>query len=293
MLYDQALMATACIETFRATGEAFFMSLAEEIFTFVLRELTSSEGGFFAALDADTEGEEGLYYVWSRDELRALLGEQDGELCCRLYGVTPGGNFEGANILHLPLDMEAFARREGLGEAELAATVADWRRKLMAARNRRVYPLRDGKIITAWNGLMIAALAEGFAATGDERFLAAAEHGAEFVKARLTSPDGRLMRSSHEGRAQVPGFLEDYAFIVDALLKLYRSTLHPDYLEEALRLNGEMLRLFRDPETGGLFATGADTEQVLVRVLVRRRVRPSCKPSWAVRRASPPAICSS
>jgi uncharacterized protein YyaL (SSP411 family) len=267
MLYDQALIAGAAIGTFRATGASFYLSLAEEVFTFVLRELTSPEGGFYAALDADTEGEEGKYYVWSDEEIRALLGERDGDLFCRLYGVTAGGNFEGATILHLPLDLESFARREGLENGELAAADAAWRRKLLTVRERRVHPLRDGKIVTAWNGLMIAALADGFRASGDERFLAAAERGAGFVKGRLTSPGGRLMRSSHEGSVQVPGFLEDYAFFVDALIVLYRATLRRDYLDDALRLNGEMLRLFRDHETGGLFATGADAEEVLVKVL--------------------------
>jgi uncharacterized protein len=267
MLYDQALIAVACIETYRASGDTFFRSIADEIYSFVLRELTSPEGGFYAALDADTEGEEGKYYVWGRDELLDILGEEDGGLFCRLFGVTERGNFEGANILNLPVPIGDFAQQEGLEEAVLTRSVGEWRRRLLAARNERVYPLRDGKIIAAWNGLMIAALAEGFAVTGDRRYLAAAEQALGYVKVRLTNSEGRLMRSCHEGIAQVPGFLEDYAYIVMALLALFNATLHPVHLEDALRLNGEMLRLFHDPESGGLFATGVDAEEVLVKVL--------------------------
>jgi uncharacterized protein YyaL (SSP411 family) len=267
MLYDQALIATACIETFRATGAGYFMSLAEDIFAFVLRELTSPEGGFYSALDADTEGEEGKYYLWSQDELQHILGAYDGELFCRLFGVTAGGNFEGSNILHLPIDIGSFAEQEGLGEAELTESLTVWRQKLLAVREMRVRPLRDEKIITAWNGLMIAALADAYAAAGGSRYLAAAEQAAACVKRRLTNREGRLMRSCHEGGALVPGFLEDYAFMVRALLMLYRATFRQAHLDDALRLNGEMLRLFSDPETGGLYATGADVEEVLVKVL--------------------------
>jgi uncharacterized protein len=267
MLYDQALIATVCIETFRATGDPFFKSVAEEIFAFVLRELTSPEGGFYAALDADTEGEEGKYYVWSRDELLELLGEQDGRLFCRLFGVSAGGNFEGDNILHLPLDIADFAGQEGIREADLAASVAGWLQKLRGAREKRVRPLRDEKIITAWNGLMIAALAHGFSATRNDRYLTAAEHAIECMKVRLTNSEGRLMRSWHDGSAAVRGFLEDYAFIVHALLALFQATLSQAHLDEALRLNGEMLRLFLDQESGGLYAVGADAEEVLFRGL--------------------------
>ncbi len=267
MLYDQALIATVCIDTFRATGEPFYRTVAEEIFSFVKRELTAPGGGFCSALDADTEGEEGKFYVWTPDEILSILGEQDGGICCRLFGVTQQGNFEGANILYLPLDIKSFAEWEGISPEELAARLPEWRRKLMEARDGRVRPLRDGKIVTAWNGLMIAALAAGHAATGDGRYLSAAEMAADFVKKRLTSTEGRLLRSCHAGSASVPGFLEDYAFFVQSLVALYEATLRQDHLDAALNLSREMLRLFRDEASGGLFDTGADAEEVLVRGL--------------------------
>jgi uncharacterized protein YyaL (SSP411 family) len=267
MLYDQALIATVCIDTFRATGELFYRTVAEEIFSFVQRELTAPGGGFCSALDADTEGEEGRFYVWTPDEIRSLLGEKDGGIACRLFGVTQQGNFEGANILYLPLDIVTFAGQEGISPEELAARLPEWRRKLMEARDGRVRPLRDGKIVTAWNGLMIAALAEGYAATGDGRYLSAAEMAADFVKKRLTSAAGRLLRSCHSGSASIPGFLEDYAFFVHSLVALYEATLRQDHLDVALNLSREMLRLFRDEASGRLFDTGADAEEVLVRGL--------------------------
>jgi len=267
MLYDQALLATACMETFRVTGEPFYQETAGEIFTFVLRELTSSDGGFFSALDADTEGEEGKYYVWTDVEIGTILGKDDGALFCRLFGITVRGNFEGANILHLPLEMEAFAAEEGISFEDLVASESSWRERLLAEREKRVRPLRDEKIITAWNGLMIAALAEGYAATGDGRFLAAAERGAEFIGEKLTDPAGRLMRCCHNTTPLVSGFLEDYACYLQGLAALYEATLDKKYLDDTLRLSRDMLRLFRDEVSGGLFDTGVDAEEVIVRGL--------------------------
>lgn len=267
MLYDQALIATVYIETFRATGVSLFLEVAEDIFTFVLRELTSPEGGFYSALDADSEGEEGKYYVWTPGEIRSVLGEKDGEIFCRLFGVTPAGNFEGANILSLPISPGDFSRREGMTPELLSASIDRWRELLLAEREKRIRPMRDEKVLTAWNGLMIAALAEGYAATGELRYRTAAEKAVTFVKQRLVGPEGRLMRSSHAGPATVSGFLDDYAFFVHGLLGLYEATLRSEHLDDALRLSREMLRLFRDEDTGGLFDTGIDAEEVLVRGL--------------------------
>ncbi len=267
MLYDQALIATAYIEAWRVNGDPFFRTVAEEILDFVMRELTAPEGGFYSALDADTEGEEGKFYVWDEGEILTVLGEEEGELFCRLFGVTARGNFEGANILYLPLDVQAFTEQEGMPPEKLAEALARGRLKLMEARSERIRPFRDEKIVTAWNGLMIAACAEGYAATGDERYLSAAEKAADFAQKHLTSPKGRLMRSFHAGSASVPAVMDDYAFLVHGLVALYEATLDKGRLDEALRLSGEMLRLFRDKASGGLFDTGADAEEVLVRGL--------------------------
>lgn len=267
MLYDQALMATVYIKAFRATGAPLFMTVAEEIFSFVRTELTSPEGGFYTALDADSEGEEGKFYVWTPEEIRNILGEQDGEIFCNLFDVTPEGNFEGMNILNLPLPPEKYASRHGIDPALLSADMECWRELLLAERNRLVRPLRDEKVLASWNGLMITALANGYAVTGDRRYRVAAEKAVDFLEQHLMSSTGRVMRSSHSGGADVPGFLEDYAFFVQGLLALYEATLDDRRLEAALRLSRGMLRLFRDDESGGLFATGSDAEVVLVRGL--------------------------
>jgi hypothetical protein len=264
MLYDQALVATAYLETFQATGAFFYRQTAEEIFSYVLREMTSPEGGFYTGQDADSEGEEGRYYIWTEAEIRKILGEQDAAVACRLYGVTEQGNFEGRNILHLAQPAEELAAREGISPGLLQDKLARWRVLLHETQMMRIRPFRDEKVLTAWNGLMIAALSKGFAVTGEKRFLEAAEGGARFIRERLQSPGGRLLRSFNRGEGCVPAFLEDYAFYVHGLIGLYEATLDRDWLAEALRLSADMLRLFGDKE-GGLYDSGYDAEEVLIR----------------------------
>jgi uncharacterized protein len=265
MLYDQALIALAYLEAFQTTDDRSHLRCAEEIFTYLQREMTSPGGGFYSAQDADTEGEEGKYYVWSHAEVVNVLGAKDGGIFCRLFDVTEKGNFEGANILHLHVPLEDFAEREGVLPELLRADVERWRELLLKAREERIRPLRDEKVLTAWNGLMIAALARGGGAAGDDRWLAAARRAASFVRDNLVRPDGRLMRSYHLGEATIPAFLDDYAFYVWGLIELYESTLDPGLLKEARRLSDEMLRLFGSADRGGLFETGSDAEQLPVR----------------------------
>jgi hypothetical protein len=264
MLYDQAMVTLACIEAFQTTCSRDFLRMAEEIACYVMEEMTGPGGGFYAAQDADTEGEEGKYYVWTPSEIGAVLGD-DAPLCCRLLGVTAAGNFEGRTILNLPHSIEEFARREGVNPDLLAADLARWRERLLTARNERVRPFRDEKVLTAWNGLMIAALARLYGATGETRWLAAAEQAADFIRTRLVDDNGRLFRSYHGGRGEVPGFLEDYGAFVSGLIALYEGTLASAYLEEAVRFSWQMLSLFQDPGSGGLFDTGSDAEAVLGR----------------------------
>ncbi len=269
MLYDQALIALAYLEAFQATGDRFHQRCAEEIFSYLLREMTSAEGGFFSGQDADTEGEEGKYYLWTLEEVKQIVGEQGARIFSPLFDVTEKGNFEGANILHLTVAPEEFAKREGMLPELLRADQERWREPLLKAREERIRPLRDEKVLTAWNGLAIAALARGGAATGDDMWLSAARRAAAFVRDNLVRPDGRLMRSYHLGRASVPAFLEDYAFYVWGQIELYEATLDAGYLDEALRLTGEMLRLFGSPDRSGLFETGADAEQLQLSVRSR------------------------
>ena len=264
MLYDQALVAGAATEACQATGEALYGRIAEEILEFVMRELTAPEGGFYSALDADSEGEEGTYYIWSIPELREVLGEEAADFAIALFGATGEGNFEGKNILHLPLSPGSSGGGEELESLLSRPELDNARQLLLQARQRRVGPLRDEKMITGWNGLMIAAFAKGYALTGSERYRAAAEAGARCIRERLTGPDGRLIRSWCHGEPGVPGFLEDYAGYVHGLIALYEATLDSRRLADALRYTADMLRLFGDG-TDGLHDTGSDAETVLIR----------------------------
>ena len=264
MLYDQALVATAAVEAFQATGRESFREMAAEICDFVLRELAAPEGGFYSALDADTEGEEGLYYLWTPAQVRSVLGEADGDMFCRLFDVTEKGNYEGASIPNLPVPLHEFALREGVAPEDLGAKIERWRSLLLAEREQRVRPFRDEKVVTAWNGLMIAALARLFLAGGGERFLVAAESAVERILRDLRRADGRLLRSIHRGEGDVPAFLEDYAALVHGLLALHEATLEPRHREEALSLAHDMLRIFSGEEAG-LYDTGNDAETVLMR----------------------------
>lgn len=265
MLYDQALIAFAAIETYQATGIGWYRQLAAEIFDCAFREFTSPEGGFYSAEDADSEGVEGTFYLWTPEEIGAVLGDEAGKMACSLFGVTERGNFEGKNILHLPVPAEEFARRAGVMPELLAADQERWREILRAARERRVRPFRDEKILVAWNGLMVAALARGYAATGEAAWREAAELASGFIRQRLLSPEGRLLRSYNAGEAAIPGFLEDYAFYVWGLIELHQVTLEERFLADALRLSREMRRLF-GAEKGGLYNVGSDAEQLTVRM---------------------------
>jgi hypothetical protein len=265
MLYDQALISFTSIEAYQATGDEWYRRTAAEIFDCVLRDFASPQGGFYSAEDADSEGEEGTFYLWTPGEIHALLGESAGKTACALFGVTQEGNFEGRNILHLPLPLELFARQNGVMPELLAVDLERWREILRTARERRVRPFRDEKILTSWNGLMIAALARGYAASGETVWREAAERAAGFIGTRLLTTEGRLLRSYNAGEASIPAFLEDYAFYVWGLIELHQATLEKGFLSDALSLSRDMLRLFGAP-AGGLYDVGNDGEQLPVRM---------------------------
>jgi len=252
MLYDNALLALAYAEACQVTHRRDFARVLRTTLDYVLREMTAPEGGFFSATDADSEGEEGTFFVWSEDEIRTLLGAQ-AERFIAFYGVTARGNFEGKNVLYVPApDEEAW---EALGDA---------RELLRTAREARPHPLRDEKILTAWNGLMISALAVGGNVLDEPRYVAAAAHAAAFVLGALRR-DGRLQRSWKDGRPSGPGFLEDDAFFVAALLDLHEATFETRWLAEALALAARTETLFGDDEHGGWFRTAGDHETLLAR----------------------------
>jgi uncharacterized protein len=265
MLYDQAMLAHAYLDAFQATGEQRYQVHAEEIFSFVLDSMTAPGGGFFSAWDADSGGHEGSYYLWTVEELDRVLGTEDAAVFARIFQVTSAGNFEGRSILHLPKSLEDCAAVEGIPLKTLQDNLAAWRRLLLTARNTRSKPFRDEKILTAWNGLMISALAKGFAVTGNARYRQAAEDAINFILDNMCTESGRLLRSWFHGSGSGPGFLEDYACFVWGLLEFYDATLATNHLQTARRYGREMIRLFQDGEQYGLFDTAADSADVLVR----------------------------
>jgi len=267
MLYDNALLAAAYLEAHQVTGKRRYAQVAEQIFTYVLRDMTDAEGAFYSAEDADSEGEEGKFYVWTPDEVNRALGEEEGGLFCELYDITERGNFEeGDSIPNLIAETPAeFARRKGMPPEELERRMEEARRKLFDVRERRVRPHRDDKILTAWNGLMIMALAKGAKALQKPEYAEAARRAADFILRRLRRPDGRLLARYRDGEAAYPAYIDDYAFLAWGFVELYEATFEPVWLRRATELAGEMIRLFWDEEGGGFFFNGRDSEQLIAR----------------------------
>ena len=265
MLYDQAMLALAYTEAFLATGDARYGKVTREIFEYVLRDMLSPEGGFYSARDADSEGREGAFYTWTPEQVAQALGKDAAELFCRAYGITSHGNFEGgASILHIPEPFDRLASSLGMGLPDLEAALEDGRRRLFDARERRIHPLRDDKILAAWNGLMIAALARGAQALGDDSYARAAVRAADFVLHKMQNQAGRLYRRYRQGEAAIPGYADDYAFLIRGLVELYETVLDVRYLAEAVRLQEEMSKIFGAPD-GGFHYAGKDGEQMIVK----------------------------
>jgi hypothetical protein len=254
MLYDNALLARAYLHGWQALGHERYRRACEETLGWALREMRGPEGGFFSALDADSEGEEGRFYVWTPERVREALGDAAAEII-DFYGVTEAGNFEGQNILHLAHGAQA-PEPAGLQEA---------RASLLAARSKRVWPGLDDKRLTSWNALMIAALAEAGAVLGREDYLDAARECAGFILGSLRDPEGRLLRTYKDGRGHLNAYLEDHAFLLEALLTLYEATFEPHWFDEALSLADSLLKRFGDRERGGFFSTSIDHEQLIAR----------------------------
>ena len=267
MLYDNAQLARAYLEGLQVTGDDFYGRIATETLDYVLREMTDPAGGFYSATDADSEGEEGKFFVWTPGEVRAALGPDGEELArrfCAYYDVTEAGNWEGRSILNAPRPMAAVARELGIDPAELERSLADARARIYEARSKRVPPARDDKVLTAWNGLMISALAEAFRVMDDPRYLAAARRAADFLLSTLRRPDGRLLRTWRAGRAHLDAYLEDYAFLAEALVDLYEASGTSRYLDEAAALAGRIREDFA-AEEGGFFSTARGHEPLIVR----------------------------
>jgi hypothetical protein len=265
MLYDNALLVRLALEAHQATGgDPECRRIVEETLAYVTREMTHPDGGFYAAQDADSEGVEGKFFVWTRDEVMAALGDDVGEIVCRFYDVTAAGNFEGKNILHRTIDLEQLARTFARPVEEVTAIVADGRARLLARRETRVAPARDDKILTSWNALMIGAFAEAAKVLGRDEYRVVAERALDFVWTVLHR-DGRLLRTFKDGQAKLDAYLDDYAFLLNAVLDVYELTFDLDLIARATELADALLARFEDRERGGFFFTSSDHEQLVHR----------------------------
>jgi len=264
MLYDNAQLAVVYLEAFLVTNKPLYRRIAKETLDYVLHEMTDESGGFHSALDADSEGEEGRYYVWDADEIDRLLPPEDASLFREYYGVTPRGNFEGRNILHVPLPPEEFAAHRGIEPDAWLTRLDGMRRQLLAARARRVPPRRDDKILTDWNGLMISAFARGYRVLGDRAYREAGERAADFILREMRADDGSLLHAHRAGRSHITGCLDDYAFLTRSLLDLYQITFDIRWTESAEQFADTMVARFWDGE-GGFFSVAAGQPDVILR----------------------------
>jgi len=273
MLYDQALLIMAYTEAYQATGKEDYKKTAREIIAYVLRDMTSPEGGFYSAEDADSEGVEGKFYVWTTEELEAVLGEEDGGLIARLYNALPGGNFSdeasgessGENILYLRSPLDEIAGSFGPEAGEILEKVEKAREKLFEAREKRIHPYKDDKILTDWNGLMIAALSKAASAFGEPAYAEAAKKAAGFLLTTMRGEDGRLLHRYRTGEAGITAHADDYAFLIWGLLELYEATFETEFLKTAIALQKDMNEHYLDTERGGYYFTANDAEEMIIR----------------------------
>jgi len=256
MLYDNALLARAYLEAYQVTGKEDYARVARETLEWVLREMQDEEGGYYSTKDADSEGVEGKFYVWSEKEVRTLLGPRADEFC-RSYDVTAGGNWEGENILHRPAGFSS-------SDTALEASLQDAREVLLREREKRVHPGLDDKVLTSWNGLTIIAMARGYRVLGDERFLESARKAARFLEDRMEE-GGRLLATYRSGRARLKAYLDDYAFLLGGYVELFESDFDVHWLERAEALASKLSLLFRDEAGSGFFFTGSDHESLISR----------------------------
>jgi uncharacterized protein len=265
MLYDNALLASAYLDALQATGDVHFAQVVRETMDYVLREMTHPDGGFYSTQDADSEGEEGKFFVWTMAEIESVLGTEASRTFCYCYDVTPEGNWEGHTILNRPKMPGEAARVLKMSEAALEKSLAGSRQKLFARREARVHPGRDEKILAGWNGLMIAAMARAGRVLDEARFTTAASRAADFLIAKLRTPEGRLLHVFKDGVARLAAYLDDYACAIDALVEVYQSTGEPRFLAVAGELAEDLIKRFTDESTGGFFYTAHDHEPLIAR----------------------------
>ena len=264
MLYDNALLSRLYLHTYLVTGNPFYRRVAEETLDYVVREMTSPQGGFYSTQDADSEGEEGKFFLWTPAEIEQVLSPQDAQLFSLYYDVSAHGNFEGKNILHVRQDARQVADKAGVSLDDLDEALRRSRTMLFQFREQRVKPARDEKILTAWNGLMLRSFAEAARHLRRPDYLLVARNNARFLWQELRVDD-RLLRTYKDGRAHLNGYLEDYVFLADGLLALYEADFAPHWFAEARTLMDRAIDLFADEQHGGFFDTGSDHEVLVSR----------------------------
>jgi uncharacterized protein YyaL (SSP411 family) len=273
MLYDQAMLAIAYTEAGQVTGNVVYERTVREIFTYILRDMTNAEGGFYSAEDADSEGVEGKFYLWHLSEVNRIIDPATAALFRSIFNLAADGNFSdpgpghslGDNILYLKKPIPELAEELNLPVEKIQQQIERGRKQLFTARQRRVHPFKDDKVLTDWNGLMIAALAKAGRVFNEPRYTAAAEKAAAFIITNLRDLNGRLLKRYRQGHAGLPGFLDDYAFVIWGFLELYEATFDGNYLKKAIELNEQMLHDFWDNQNGGLFMAAHDSEKLLIR----------------------------
>ena len=265
MLYDNAQLVVAYLEAYQATKKPLYCEVAKETLDYVLREMYDAEkGGFYSAQDADSEGVEGKFFVWSLDEVGRILGRENAEIFCEYYDITESGNFEGESILHVQTPLDIFAKKLRRDEAELEAILLEEKQKLFEVREGRIKPGLDDKILTSWNGIMIRGMAVGYQLLNDQRYLEAAEKSADFILTELSQADGLLLRTYRAGKSHLNAYLEDYSYLSAGLVALYEASFNPRWLQQAERLTEIMIEQFWDDSSSGFFFTGKAHESLIV-----------------------------
>lgn len=267
MLYDNALLTQLYAELYQLSRNKSYLETAEKTLDYVIREMTSPNGGFYSAQDADSEGEEGKFYTWSKQEIISSLDDEkkNADIFCEYYGVTEGGNFEGKNILHITKSTGEIARKYGQTPEEIEQVLQHISKRLFAIREKRTKPGRDDKILTSWNGLMISAFSKVYRITNNPTYLSHATKGIEFIENKIGTSDGRLRRTFKDGVSKLNAYLDDYAFYINALLDVFEVDTNSRYIEKAILYADSMIRHFWDEKQGNFFFTSDDHEQLIVR----------------------------
>ncbi|HCK40024.1 MAG: thioredoxin domain-containing protein [Planctomycetaceae bacterium] len=265
MLYDNAQLVTTYVEAYQVTGDENYARVVRETLDYILRDMTDPQGGFYSTEDADSEGVEGKFYTWTPPQVQEILDEEAAATFCQVYDVTDAGNFEHTNILNLRKTLEQQAKLLGIDLKQLTANLEESRAKLFAAREKRVHPHKDDKVIVAWNGLMIDAMARAGSVLGEKKYIDAGKKTADFLLDQLRSAEGRLLHTWRHGQAKLAAYLDDYACLANGLVSLYEANFEEHYLEQAATLMQVVLRRFQVENQGGFYYTADDQEKLIVR----------------------------